>query len=95
MDIIRQDRLIEFAQKHPNTKPSLNRWYRLMQERDFSSFKELRSVFPHADRVGNLTVFNIAGNKARLITYIFYGEQRIYIRDVLTHAEYDRGRWKE
>ena len=67
MDIIRQDRLIEFAQKHPNTKPSLNRWYRLMQERDFGSFEELRSVFPHADRVGNLTVFNIAGNKARLI----------------------------
>ena len=68
MDIIRQDRLIEFAQKHLNTKPSLNRWYRLMQERDFGSFEELRSVFPHADRVGNLTVFNIAGNKARLIS---------------------------
>ncbi len=95
MDIIRQDRLIEFAQKHPNTRSSLNRWHRLMQDGDFRSLEELRSVFPHADRVGNLTVFNIAGNSARLITYIFYAEQRVYIRDVLTHAEYDKGKWRE
>ncbi len=95
MKIIRQDRLIEFAQKHPNTRSSLTRWHRLMLEKDYSSFEELGSVFPHADRVGNLTVFNIAGNNARLITYIYYDQQRIYVRDVLTHAEYDRGRWKE
>ena len=87
MDIIRQDRLIEFAQKHLNTRSSLTRWSRLMQERDYGSFEELRSVFPHADRVGNLTVFNIAGNSARLVTYIYYDQQRIYVRDVLTHAE--------
>ena len=48
-----------------------------------------------ADRVGKLTVFNIGGNKARLIAAIHYNRQKVYIRAVLTHDEYDKGRWKE
>lgn len=61
MEIVRRDRLIEFVQKHPNTRSSLNRWYSLMRERSFGSFVELRSLFPHVSRVGKLTIFNIAG----------------------------------
>ena len=95
MEIIRQDRLVEFAQKHPNTRPSLNRWYDLMQTGSFRSFTELRSTFPHVSRVGKFTIFNIAGNNVRLIVSMRYDEERIYIRHVLTHAEYDKGRWKE
>jgi mRNA interferase HigB len=52
-------------------------------------------MFPHADQVDRLTVFNIGGNKYRLITYIVYEKKRIYIRDILTHKEYDKGKWKE
>ncbi len=95
MEIVRQDRLIEFAQRHPNTRPSLTRWYHLVRERSFSSFAELRSVFPQVSRVGKFTIFNIAGNNARLIVSMRYNEERIYIRHVLTHAEYDKGKWKE
>ena len=61
----------------------------------FSNFAELRAVFPSADRVGKLTVFNIGGNKVRLIAAIHYNRKKIYIRAVLTHAEYDEGRWRE
>jgi mRNA-degrading endonuclease HigB of HigAB toxin-antitoxin module len=46
-------------------------------------------------RVGKLTIFNVAGNKVRLIAAIHYNRERIYIRAVLTHEEYDRGKWKE
>ena len=95
MEIVRQDRLIEFAQRHPNTRPSLTRWYRLVRERSFSSFAELRAVFPQVSRVGKLTIFNIAGNNVRLIVSMRYDEERIYIRHVLTHAEYDKRKWKE
>lgn len=95
MEIIRRDRLVEFAQRHPNTRASLSRWYDLMQERSFGSFAELRSVFPHASQVEKLTIFNIAGNNVRLIVSMRYDEQRVYIRDVLTHAEYDKGKWRE
>ena len=95
MEIVRQDRLIEFAQRHPNARASLNRWYRLMEEKRFNSFPELRVVFPHVSRVGKLTIFNIAGNNVRLIVSMRYDENRVYVRHVLTHAEYDKGRWRE
>jgi mRNA interferase HigB len=56
---------------------------------------EVRRVIPSADRVGRYTVFNIGGNKARLIAAIHYNRGKVYIRHILTHAEYDRGAWKE
>ena len=95
MHVITRKRLNEFAQKHPDTKTSLEHWYRLMKQGRFNSYAELRAEFPHADQVGKLTVFNIGGNKACLIAAIHYNRQRIYIRAVLTHNEYDRGAWKE
>ena len=95
MHIITRKRLNEFAEKHPDTKAALQRWYRLMKSGRFSSFAELRKTFPSADQVGKLTVFNIGGDKARLIAAIHYNRQKVYIRAVLTHDEYDKGKWKE
>jgi mRNA interferase HigB len=66
-----------------------------MKNGTFSNFAELRAIFLTADQVGKLTVFNIGGNKVRLITAIHYNRRKIYVRAVLTHAEYDEGRWKE
>ena len=60
----------------------------------FSNFAHLRETFPSADQVGKLTVFNIGGNKVRLIAAIHYNRGKIYIRAVLTHAEYDEQRWR-
>lgn len=51
-------------------------------------------AFPHADKVGKFTVFNVGGNKVRLIAAIHYNRGKIYIRHVLTHREYDKGAWK-
>lgn len=95
MHIITRKRLNEFAEKHPNSKTSLQNWYRILKKKSFRSFLELRNDFPHADQVGKLTVFNIGGNKARLVAAIHYNRQKVYIRKVLTHAEYDEGKWKE
>ena len=66
--------LRDFAQKHPNTRSALNHWYRLIRGRNFRSIAELREVFPHADRVEGWTVFNIGGNKVRLIATIHYDQ---------------------
>jgi mRNA interferase HigB len=95
MHVITRKRLNDFAAAHPAAKSALANWYRSVKERDFSSFAELRQVFPSADQVGKLTAFNIGGNKVRLIAAVHYNRRRIYIRAVLTHAEYDQGRWKE
>ena len=74
---------------YPDTKNALSQWYQLIKDNEFSSFVELRQMFPSADQVGKLTVFNIGGNKVRLIAAIHYNRQKIYIRAVLTHSEYD------
>ena len=95
MHIITRKRLNEFAEKHPDAKSALQHWYKQVKSKDFKSFVELRKTFPSADQVGKLTVFNLGGNKARLIVAIHYNRRIIYIRAVLTHKEYDEGTWKE
>ncbi len=66
----------------------------MMKKANFTSFADIRKAFPHADQVGKLTVFNIGGNKARLIAAIHYNRQKVYIRAVLTHQEYDKNKWR-
>ena len=95
MHIITRKRLNEFAEKHPDTKSALQHWYKQAKTNEFKSFAELRKTFGSADQVGKLTVFNIGGNKVRLIAAIHYNRRTIYIRAVLTHREYDEGKWKE
>ena len=95
MHIITRKRLLEFAEKQPSARTGLDHWYRVMKRNNFDNFAAVRRTFPSADQVGKLTVFNIGGNKARLIAAIHYNRHRIYIRHVLTHPEYDKGKWKE
>ena len=95
MHIISRKRLNEFAEQHLEAKASLAHWYQLIKRENFASFIELRAIFPAADQVGNLTVFNIGGNKVRLIAAIHYNRRKVYVRAVLTHNEYDEQRWKE
>ncbi len=95
MHVITRKRLNEFAEKYPETENALADWYRLIKQNDFLSFAELRNMFSSADKVGKLTVFNIGGNKVRIITAIHYNRKKVYIRAVLTHKEYDTEKWKK
>jgi mRNA interferase HigB len=95
MHIITRKRLNEFAERFPETENSLARWYELAKLNTFNNFSELREIFPNADQVGKLTVFNVGGNKIRLIAAIHYNRKKIYIRAILTHTEYDKSKWKE
>lgn len=94
MHIITHSRLKAFWQKHPNAQPGLHGWYTRTKEAHWGNFVELRQVFPSADQVGKFTVFNISGNNYRLIAFVDYEYQKVFIRHVLTHAEYDREEWK-
>ena len=95
MHIITRKRLNDFAESHPDVRSALQRWYKLMKVGTFQSFAELCATFPNADLVGNLIVFNIGGNKVRLIAAIHYNRQKVYIRAVLTHIDYAKSKWKE
>ena len=94
MHIITRKRLNQFASEHATSLPGLQHWYWVMKRGTFRTFVELRGAFLSADQVGRYTVFNIAGNAVRLIAAIHYNRQRVYIRAVLTHEEYDKGKWK-
>jgi mRNA interferase HigB len=94
MHIISRKTLSAFWQQYPDSQAALTRWFKIVQRTNFATFADLRGTFPSADRVGDLIVFNIGGNKYRLITSIHFNRNKIYIRYVLTHQEYDKGDWK-
>jgi len=94
MHIITRARLAAFWEQHPASKTSLLLWSKLTLTAKWQNLTEVRRVFPTADPVGNLTVFNIGGNKYRLITLVDYTYQKVFIRNVLTYAEYDKNNWK-
>jgi mRNA interferase HigB len=94
MHIITRKTLIKFWEKHPESQNALMRWFKIVQKTDFNSFAELRATFPSVDKVGQWIIFNIGGNKYRLIVSIHFNRGKVYIRHVLTHAEYDKGDWK-
>lgn len=93
--VITRKRLREFAAKHREAAEPLGAWYAIMSQTDFGSFADLKRVFRSVDKVGKFTVFDIGGNKFRLIAAIHYNRKKIYIRHVLTHVEYDSDKWKE
>lgn len=95
MHVITRKRLNEFVERYPETQNAIVKWYQLVKQNTAETFVELRKTFPSADQVGKLTVFNIGGNKVRLIAAIHYNRQKLYIRAVLTHPEYNLGKWKE
>ena len=94
MHVISRKRLLEAALEHGDLYAPLDVWYRIAKKAEWRSLEDVRKIFPMADGVGKYTVFNIKGNAFRLIAEINYRTGRLYIRHVLTHAEYDRGGWK-
>ena len=94
MHIIIKTRLVDFWNQHPDAQPSLRLWFKRVRSSRWRNFNELRKSFPSADSVKNLTVFNVGGNKYRLITLVDCKYQKVFIRAVLTHAEYDKEGWK-
>jgi mRNA interferase HigB len=94
MRIISRKALREFWDQYPDSRMALDRWIKIMHHTNFRNFAQLRDVFPAADKVGDWIIFNIGGNKYRLITVIHFNRGTVYIRHVLTHQEYDKGSWK-
>jgi mRNA interferase HigB len=95
MRVIAKPALEEFWEKHPEAEDPLMRWYRTMKKAVFTDINHLRDEFPSADYVDGLIVFNIGGNNYRLIASIHFNTGKVFIQEVLTHAEYNRNQWKQ
>ena len=80
--------------KFSNASKIVDRWYATIRKASWQNLEEVRQEYPEAEAVGNFTVFNIKGNRYRLIVSINYSRQLVYFKYFLTHAEYDKDNWK-
>ena len=94
MHIITQKRIWDAKDKYPESATALDGWYRVIKKNDFLNFSELKESFNSVDKVKDVCVFDIGGNKLRLIATIHFDRKKVYVRHVLTHKEYDKGNWK-
>lgn len=94
MHVISRRILRGFCEVHADSCDALYDWYRVATKAEWKNLVEVQATYQKAEAVGNFTVFNIKGNNYRLIVDIIYESQRIYIKYVLTHAEYDKDKWK-
>ncbi|MEW6210386.1 MAG: type II toxin-antitoxin system HigB family toxin [Acidobacteriota bacterium] len=94
MRIISKKPLREFWQKHADAERLLREWHKHTLKADWGNLSEVRKDFPSADPFGLCVVFNIGGNKYRLVVRIIFRLRKIYVRSVMTHEEYNRGGWK-
>ncbi len=90
MRVISRRPLRDFWEIHPQAKAPLSAWFRVMELSRFADFNAIRATFAAADYVAPFTIFDVGGNKFRLIAAIHYNTGRVYVRHVFTHPEYDK-----
>ena len=95
MNVISKRGLFERAAKFADAKSALQVWFDTAVEAEWRDIEDVRKSFPATDMTGDLAIFNIRGNKYRLIVRMVFRCKRIYVKEFLTHAEYDKGRWKK
>ena len=89
MNVVKKKTLDAYGEQYADADSALASWQKIFDKTNFSDINAVRAVFPTADFVDPFTVFNIKGNKYRLITVIHYRYKRIYVRDFFAHAQYD------
>lgn len=95
MRLVGRDLIVVFSRKHPNSKSALAGWAQAIEGNRFQHFVELKRTLGTADQVKPHTIFNISGNKYRLIALVNYPLQSVAIEGILTHKEYDKGKWRK
>ncbi len=99
MRIITERQIREFWQGEQGLEKSrrestMREWIRTVRLADWSNFADLKNTFNHADVYKNCTIFDIGGNKYRIIAKVEYQKHLVFIRFVLTHSEYDKKKWQ-
>ena len=94
MHVISKKKLRDFWVRHATCRSALQSWFTIMHRSTYETLNHRKATFPSADRVGKHVVFDVGGNKCRVITVIHFNRGKVYVRDVLTHQEYDQEAWK-
>lgn len=94
MHVISEKLLRDFWTDHPDAEAPRKAWRRVAEQSEWRNFASVRDAYPRADQVGKFTVFDIGGNKYRLVVAVHFNRLKVFVRHVLTHAQYDKGKWK-
>lgn len=94
MKLISNKALREFAEIHADAAQPLQDFRRLIEAGTFANFAQLLATFASVDKVGERYVFNIGGNKYRLVAAIAFAPRLVWVKAVVTHGDYDKGAWK-
>ncbi|MCD4680258.1 MAG: type II toxin-antitoxin system HigB family toxin, partial [Bacteroidales bacterium] len=90
MHVISKKKLTDFTSNHADVKGAMDTWYQIFNSGDFSTPNAVKQQFGSADILpGDRIVFNIKGNHYRIVVKMNYRIQKVFIRFVGTHAEYD------
>jgi len=95
MRIISRKAIREAAAEHSEWSASLNSWYKIASDADWKTFADVRNTWKNSDVVGRYVVFDISHNRCRLIATIKYKWRMVYIRRILSHAEYVGREWQK
>lgn len=94
MRIISEKPIKDFWEKHPESESAMKDWIKHVRDAVWDTFSDVRRTFNHAAVYHNCVVFDVGGNKFRIIAKIIYEWRIVYIRAVLTHSEYDQNKWQ-
>ena len=94
MRIISEKQLRKFWEERREAERPLREWIRVVKGADWHDFADVRKTFNHADLYCDCTIFDVGGNKYRIIAKVAYGIKVVFIRSVLTHTEYDQKKWQ-
>ena len=92
MRVISNRALVDFSAAHPPARLPMQAWRKIIESRPFANFADIKRAFNAVDKAGDHYIFDVGGNKYRIITGISFPHQKLYIRHVFTHEEYNR--WK-
>jgi mRNA interferase HigB len=95
VNVVSKKAIRGFTERHPDARSPLMYWLKIARKAQWSSLAGLKAEFPSADWVDPNIVFNVGGNKYRLIAEVNFRVKVLSIRHILTHRDYDRGAWKK
>ncbi len=97
MHVISVKKLRDFWRdpRNAHAEEPLRAWYQVVSHAEWANPADVKATYNTADFVGNKVVFDIGGNKYRLIAVIDFERHKLFVRFVLTHKEYDKGNWKK
>jgi mRNA interferase HigB len=94
MHVVSHKAIRNFCEEHPQARSAMDRWYRVAKQAAWSSFARVRRTFNTADLVAPHVVFDVGGNKYRIVAEMNFSRRVLFVRGIMTHGEYEKGAWK-